>query len=165
VTLWVVRAGENLSSLPLFERYDVIAIGWSELPRSPVGLTRPELSELMTTTYPTSSAATVSNYTGQVWHFVNTISPGDLVLVPLERSAAFRVAQVTGNAETRPELAGHCAAVRGFLPAGDAAKHPQVGHACLRTVCGERTSSCWGRTLLLASSPSSRTASFPWTSA
>ena len=110
MTLWVVRAGENLSSLPLFEKHDVIAIGWSELPRSPVGLTRPELSKLMTNTYPTSSAATVSNYTGQVWHFVNTISPGDLVLVPLERSAAFRVAQVTGNAETRPELAGHCAA-------------------------------------------------------
>lgn len=109
MTLWVVRAGENLSSLSLFEKYHVIAIGWWELPRSPVGLTRPELSELMTTTFPTSSAATVSSYTGQVWHFVNTISPGDLVLVPLERSAAFRVAQVTGNAETRPEPAGHCA--------------------------------------------------------
>ena len=109
MTLWVVRAGENLGSLPLFEQFDVIAIGWSELPRSPVGLTRPQLSELMASTFPTSSAATVSNYTGQVWHFVNTISPGDLVLVPLERSAEFRVAQVTGKAETRAELVGFCA--------------------------------------------------------
>lgn len=110
MTLWVVRAGEGLSSLPLFEKFDVVAIGWSELPRSPVGLTRPQLAELMTSTYSTSSAATLSNYTGQVWHFVNTIAPGDLIVVPLERSAAFRVAQVTGKAETRPELAGYCAA-------------------------------------------------------
>ena len=76
----------------------------------PVGLTRPQLADLMASTYSTSSAATLSNYTGQVWHFVNTIAPGDLVVVPLERSAAFRVAQVTGKAETRSELVGHCAA-------------------------------------------------------
>jgi predicted Mrr-cat superfamily restriction endonuclease len=109
VTLWVVRAGEMLSSLPLFEKHDVIAIGWSELPSSPVGLTRPALAELMAATYPSSKPATLSNYTGQVWHFVNTMAPGDLVLVPLERSAAFRVAQVIGKAEARPELVGHCA--------------------------------------------------------
>ena len=104
MTVWVVRAGENLSSLPLFVEHDVIAIGWPELPQSPIGLTRPQLTGLITSTYTDSSAATVSNYSGQVWHFVNTIAPGDLVVVPLEGSATFRIAQVLGQAESRPEL-------------------------------------------------------------
>lgn len=110
MTLWVVRAGENLSSLPLFETHSVIAIGWPELSRSPIGLTRPQLADLMAATYASERPATLSNYTGQVWHFINTMVPGDLVLVPLERSTAFRVGQVTGKAETRVDLAGHCAA-------------------------------------------------------
>jgi hypothetical protein len=109
VTLWVVRAGENLSSLALFEQFDLVAIGWSELPRSPIGMTRPQLADLMALTYPDRSPATLSNYTGQVWHFINTIAPGDLVLVPLERSASYRVAQVTGKAASRPDLEAFCA--------------------------------------------------------
>ena len=74
-----------------------------------MGLTRPQLAELMASTYPDSGTGTVSNYTGQVWNFVNTISPGDIVVVPLERSLTFRVAQVTGKAETHPELSDHSA--------------------------------------------------------
>lgn len=109
MTLWVVRAGENLSCLPLFVAHDVVGIGWSEIPQSPIGLTRPQLEGLIASTYPASSPATVSNYTGQVWHFINTISPGDLVVVPLESSATFRVAQVLGQAESRPELPAFCA--------------------------------------------------------
>lgn len=110
MTLWVVRAGENLSSLPLFEKHNVIALGWFELAGSPVGLTRPELAQLMAETYPEATAGTINNFTGQVWNFINTMAPGDLVLVPLEQSASFHVAQVIGKAETRPELEGHCAA-------------------------------------------------------
>jgi hypothetical protein len=110
VTLWVVRAGENLSSLRQFEQHGVVAIGWPEITWSPLGLTRQELAERMASTYPTSKPGTVNNYTGQVWLFINTMAPGDLVLVPLERSASFRVAQVTGKAESRSDLPGLCAA-------------------------------------------------------
>jgi hypothetical protein len=39
VTLWVVRAGENLTSLPVFAQHGVVAIGWPELTRSPVTIT------------------------------------------------------------------------------------------------------------------------------
>ena len=108
MTVWVVRAGEDLKFLPWFESEDVVGIGWSELPRSPVGLSRQELAGVLRATYPDASPATIANYTGQVWNFVNTIALGDLVVVPLKASRSFRVGRVTGPAEHRghlPELA------------------------------------------------------------
>jgi hypothetical protein len=44
VTVWVVRAGEELRFLPWFDSEDVADIGWSELPKSPLGMSRQELA-------------------------------------------------------------------------------------------------------------------------
>jgi len=43
VTVWVVRAGEDLKFLSWFESEDVVGIGWAELPRSSAGMSRQEL--------------------------------------------------------------------------------------------------------------------------
>jgi restriction system protein len=104
VTVWVVRAGEELRFLPWFESQDVVGIGWSELPESPLGMSRPELARLMRATYPDAAAGTIANYTGQVWHFVNTIALGDLVMVPLKASRSYRIGRITGPAERRETL-------------------------------------------------------------
>ena len=61
--------------------------------------------------YPDASPNTIANNTGQVWHFVNTIALGDLVVVPLKASRSFRVGRVVGPAEHREDLA-EMAAVR-----------------------------------------------------
>jgi len=104
VTVWVVRAGEKLKYLDAFVSESVVGVGWSELPQSPAGLSRPELADLVARTYPDASPATVANYTGQVWNFVNTIALGDLVMVPLKNSKSYRLARIVGRAETRPML-------------------------------------------------------------
>jgi restriction system protein len=99
VTVWVVRGGEHLKFLPWFETEDVVGIGWSELPVSPVGMSRQELAGVLRATYPDASPNTIANNTGQIWNFVNTIALGDLVVVPLKASRSFRVGRVVGPAE------------------------------------------------------------------
>lgn len=111
MTVWVVRGGEDLRFLPWFESEDVVGIGWSELPVSPVGLSRPELAGVLRAAYPGASPNTIANNTGQVWNFVNTIALGDLVVVPLKALRSFRVGRVVGSAERREHLA-ELAAVR-----------------------------------------------------
>src|SRR5690242_10594119 len=111
VTVWVVHAGEELRFLPWFESEGVVGIGWSELPESPLGLSRPELAGLMRAAYPDAAAGTIANYTGQVWNFINTIALGDLVVVPLKASRSFRIARIVGPAERREALS-EFAAVR-----------------------------------------------------
>jgi hypothetical protein len=111
MTVWVVRAGEDLKFLPWFESGDVVGIGWSELPRSPVGMSRQELAGVLQATYPDASPNTIANNTGQIWNFVNTIALGDLVVVPLKASRSFRIGRVVGPAEHREHLA-ELAAVR-----------------------------------------------------
>lgn len=111
VTVWVVRGGEDLKFLPWFDSEDVVGIGWSELPVSPVGMSRQDLAGVLRATYPDASPNTIANYTGQIWNFVNTIALGDLVVVPLKASRSFRVGRVTGRAEHRDHLA-EMAAVR-----------------------------------------------------
>jgi predicted Mrr-cat superfamily restriction endonuclease len=63
-TVWGVRAGEDLKFLPLFVSEDVVGIGWAELPRSQVGLSRPELEGMLQATYPDASPSTIANNTG-----------------------------------------------------------------------------------------------------
>ena len=104
MTVWVVRGGEDLKFLPWFESEDVVGIGWSELPRSPVGMSRQELESMLRATYPDASPSTIANNTGQVWNFVNTIALGDLAVVPLRASRSFRVGRVVGPAEHREHL-------------------------------------------------------------
>ena len=111
MTVWVVRAGEELKYQPLFESEDVVGIGWSELPRPPVGMSRQELAGMLRATCPDASPNTIANNTGQVWNFVNTIALGDLVVVPLKASRSFRIGRVVGPAEHRDYLA-ELAAVR-----------------------------------------------------
>jgi hypothetical protein len=89
----------------------VVGIGWPELPRSPVGISRQELADVLRAAYPGASPNTIANYTGQIWNFVNAIALGDLVVVPLQASRSFRVGRVTGPAEHRGHLA-EMAAVR-----------------------------------------------------
>jgi predicted Mrr-cat superfamily restriction endonuclease len=104
VTVWVVRGGENLRYLPWFDSESVVGIGWSELPESPLKMSRPELAATMRSTYPDAPAGTIANYTGQVWNFVNTIALGDLVVVPLQASRSYRLGRVIGPAERRKNL-------------------------------------------------------------
>lgn len=111
MTVWVVRGGEDLKFLPWFESEGVVGIGWSELPVSPVGLSRHELAGVLRATYPDASPNTIANNTGQIWNFVNTIALGDLAVVPLKASRSFRVGRVVGPAEHREHLA-ELAAVR-----------------------------------------------------
>jgi len=101
VTVWVVRAGEDLKFLSWFESEDVVGIGWAELPRSPAGMSRQELQGMLRATYPDAPPGTIANYTGQVWNFVNTIALGDLVVVPLKASRSFRIGRIVGPAERR----------------------------------------------------------------
>jgi hypothetical protein len=105
MTVWVVRAGEELRFLPWFDSEDVVGIGWSELPESPLRMTRQELASLMRATYLDAAAGTTANYTGQVWNFINTIALGDLVVVPLKASKTFRIGRIAGPAERREKLA------------------------------------------------------------
>ncbi len=67
MTVWVVRGGEDLKFLPSFESEDVVGIGWSDLPVSPVGLSRQELAGILRAAYPDASPNTIANNTGQVW--------------------------------------------------------------------------------------------------
>ena len=111
MTVWVVRGGEDLKFLSWFESENVVGIGWSELPGSPVGMSRQDLAGALRAAYPDASPNTIANNTGQIWNFVNTIALGDLVLVPLKASRSFRVGRVVGPAEHREHLA-EMAAVR-----------------------------------------------------
>ena len=99
-----MSVGEDLKYLDDFISESVVGVGWVELPRSPAGLTRPELSDLMAATFPDASDGTIANCTGQVWNFVNTIALGDLLLVPLANSKSYRLARVIGRPESRPTV-------------------------------------------------------------
>ena len=105
MTIWVVRGGKDLQFLPWFDTESVVGIGWSELPESPLRMSRQELAAMMRATYPDAPANTIATNTGQVWNFVNTIALGDLVVVPLTAGKSFQIGRVVGVAERRESLA------------------------------------------------------------
>jgi restriction system protein len=104
MTLWMVRGGRHGEREDLALDQGIVAIGWRELgDLSQVG-TREDLLALCVETYSNEKHATVVNWVGQLWAFVNRMQIGDLLCMPLKSRAAIAVGRVTAPYQYRSDL-------------------------------------------------------------
>src|SRR6266581_6548714 len=83
MTVWGVRAGSNGENEGVALDQSIVVIGWSTLGDIAGGSSRDALVELYRKTWPDSSENRLINQASQVWRFKDTISEGDLVVLPL----------------------------------------------------------------------------------
>lgn len=104
MALWLVRAGRNGEREHDALQHNLAIIGWTRL-RNLSGLkSKADLRALLESEYPESSKNRISNFTGQIWAFLDRIKPNDLVALPLKSQPAIAMGKVTGPYTYRTDL-------------------------------------------------------------
>jgi len=115
MAVWLVRAGSYGEREEFVLSKGVAAIGWEDLPDLSKISTREELDAFVRQTYPDEKPNTVTNWVGQLWTFLKRIHEKDLIILPLKKSAAIAIGEVTGPYHYRPDFppdARHTRAVK-----------------------------------------------------
>lgn len=101
---WLVRAGRYGEREGLALDQGLAVIGWDALPDLSDLQTRESLMEVLQAAYPDDSHKRLLNWQAQLWAFLKSISPGDLVALPLKGSPAVAIGRVTGDYTYRMDL-------------------------------------------------------------
>jgi restriction system protein len=104
MALWLVRAGSNGEREQDALRHNLAIVGWSRLEDLSSIKNKADLRALIEAQYPDSSKNRMSNFTGQIWAFVDRIKPNDLVALPLKSQPAIAIGKVTGPYTYRTDL-------------------------------------------------------------
>ncbi|MEM1059320.1 MAG: restriction endonuclease [Verrucomicrobiota bacterium] len=86
--VWMVRAGKHGQYQDRVIDQNIAAIGWPDLPDLSGIRSKDELLNLIKKTYPDANPRTLSNWCNQVWAFLHSIKPGDLIVLPLKGKSA-----------------------------------------------------------------------------
>jgi restriction system protein len=101
---WLIRAGRDGEREDLALREGLVIVGWDELGDIGHYSSKEALREEVRRTYPDGGKARISNWTGQLWRFIDTISDGDHVVMPLKtRYPLVAIGRVAGTYEYRCE--------------------------------------------------------------
>jgi restriction system protein len=79
-------------------------MGWGSIPDLSQFKDRTALEATYRRTYPDAKGGRVANHVGQLYAFVHTARPGDLVVVPLKTRAAIAIGEITGDYAYRTDL-------------------------------------------------------------
>ena len=97
MTLWVLKGGKQGEREATMLSKNILAIGLEELGDLSNLKTKDELQKLMEKNDPEASKASISNYAGQFWAFLNTAKIGDLVVVPLKTTSLIAIGKIASN--------------------------------------------------------------------
>ena len=103
--LWLVRAGKHGERENLALEKGAAIIGWGDVPDLSGITDRGALEKLLTEVYPDEKPKRLSNWESQLWPIVNTIQPGDLVVLPLKTRSMIAIGKVTGSYQYRSDIA------------------------------------------------------------
>ncbi len=98
MAIWLVRGGAHgeyeakfLQEMRVYATWDDLGVDVSEMQDR-----KQLISELEKIT-PDAKPRTISNWASQVWPFAHTMTPGDLVILPLKSQRAIQVGEITGK--------------------------------------------------------------------
>src|SRR3989344_780852 len=104
MNLYLVRAGKYGEREKVALEKGFVAIGWNELSNLSRVKTKEQMEGLFTKTFPNLTKNQTRNYVAQIWIFVNEISRGDLVALPLKSQSAIAIGEVLGNYEFNDKI-------------------------------------------------------------
>lgn len=120
MAIWLIRAGKFGENENKFLEESKVYITWENLKIDLAAI--PEkiaLYHKLREIYPEEKAATVRNWTGQLWPFAKDIQKGDWVVLPSKFKAAVHIGEVTGDYEfhaTAQSPYFHSRKVKWFAP-------------------------------------------------
>ncbi|HEX8004587.1 MAG TPA: restriction endonuclease [Mycobacteriales bacterium] len=152
---WLTRAGKHGEREQLALDEKVAVVGWGALPDLSRVTSREQIAPMLREAYPDYGDKRVLNHVAQLWAFRDSMTEGDLVVLPLKARAAVAIGRVTGGYAYRPDLppdAMHTRPVDWFADVPRTAIGRDLLHSlgAFLTVCEIRRNNAAERLLALA---------------
>lgn len=98
MALWMVRAGKYGEHETRFFEDNRIYLTWDNLTADLSGIKSWDgLKTVLQETYEGEPLRRIGNWTGQIWAFVSTMKPGDLIAVPRKSKGTIAIGEVAGG--------------------------------------------------------------------
>jgi restriction system protein len=95
--VWGIHAGRTGDADALFQKEDVVAIGWPEMgDLTKIKHDREAYKVAVAKAYPDAKLGAIPNYAGQLLRFVFDLQPGDLVLYPSKQDRMVHFGKIEG---------------------------------------------------------------------
>jgi hypothetical protein len=104
MAVWVLKGGRVGEREQRILERSVVGMGWDSMPDLSQFKDRTALEATYRHAYPGAMDGRVANHVGQLYAFVHTARPGDLVVVPLKTRAAIAIGEITGDYAYRTDL-------------------------------------------------------------
>ncbi|WP_105032382.1 restriction endonuclease [Arthrobacter ruber] len=101
MTAWIIRAGKYGEREQWALQEGVTGGGWFEVADLTAATTKDQVRAAVETAFPTASPGRIANFTGQLWAIRHTITPGDLVVMPLKTTKKIALGICTRGYEYR----------------------------------------------------------------
>ena len=100
---WGIHAGRNGEAEPLFEKENVIALGWKKIGNLSRLKTREEFKQQYEQVYPQAKAGAIPIHAGILYRFVYEMKNGDVVIFPRKLSREIWIGKVVGEYKYEPQ--------------------------------------------------------------
>src|SRR5262245_17241291 len=104
MTLWMLRGGRAGERERRMLEEGVLSVGWPELPDLTSVDSAEALAGIYRTTYPDARETRVAGHAAQIFDFIRTARPGDLVVMPLSSRPAAAIGEIAGEYAFRNDL-------------------------------------------------------------
>jgi len=95
--VYLVRAGRFGEREKAALENNLAIVGFSRVPSLADIKDREALRSLVEAAYPEASKHKVTNFTGQLWSFIERIQPGDIIALPRKATSQIALGKVTGS--------------------------------------------------------------------
>lgn len=102
MTAWIIRAGKYGEREQWALQEGLSGGGWFEVADLTETQTKEQVRTAVEAAFPTASPGRVANFTGQLWAIRHTITPGDLIVMPLKTTKKIALGICTRGYEYRP---------------------------------------------------------------
>jgi len=103
--LWGIHAGRTGDADSLFQKNNVVAVGWDKIgDLSKLKSDREDFKTAVAAAFPQLKPGAIPNNAGQLFRFVHEMKPGDLVIYPSKRDRKVHIGRVEGPYRYDPSL-------------------------------------------------------------
>jgi len=103
ITIWGIHGGRNGEAESLFEKENVVALGWKKIGDLSRLKTREEFKQQYEQVYPQAKAGAIPIHAGILYRFVCEMKNGDVVIFPRKLSREIWIGKVVGEYKYEPQ--------------------------------------------------------------
>ncbi|MFH1698786.1 MAG: restriction endonuclease [Candidatus Omnitrophota bacterium] len=97
IVIWGIHAGRTGDADNLFQKKNVVALGWEEMGDLSKHKDRESFKKALVEVYPEAKPGAIANYAGQLYRFIYEMKKEDMIIYPSKRDREVHIGVIEGE--------------------------------------------------------------------